>query len=84
MDLKTQISVVLLAEIQRNGSTTGTCAGLYAVAIGAAAGEGAVYWRPINDALAVKFGPKGRDRTKAAAWAIHDHGAAALKVALAA
>lgn len=78
MDFKTQMSVAIQAESRRKGATAATCAGLYAVAIGAASADGSEYWQPINAALETSFGAKGRDRVKVTAWAIHDAAAAAL------
>lgn len=82
MELSKQIAIGVTAEAKRKGATVATCAGLYAVAIGIAAGHGADYWRPLNETLEAAFGARGRDRVKATAWKIHDNAAAALKATL--
>lgn len=81
VNLADQISVAVRAEATRHGSTQGTCAGLYAFAIGAAAGADADYWGPINKAISQAFGMKGLIRVKEMAWKINDHAGKALKEA---
>lgn len=79
MNLQEQIAIAVQSEARRKGATTGTCAGLYAVAIGLASGTAADYWRPINEALEASFGPKGRERAKETAWKIHEHVVEAMR-----
>lgn len=82
MELRDQIAIAVKAEAQRAGATRGTCAAMYAVAIGLASSAGAEYWRPINSALEHQFGAAGRDSIKSLAWRIHDHAANALAEAM--
>lgn len=78
MNLQEQIAIAVQSEARRKGATTGTCAGLYAVAIGARDGGDTDYWTAINEALIGTFGLKGLGRVKETAWKIHKHVADAM------
>jgi len=81
MDLSDQFSIAIIAEASRKGATTGTCAGLYAMAIGTHDGSDAAYWKPLHDALVATFGRNGLERVKALAWTIYHNTALAIDAA---
>lgn len=77
MTLADQMAHAIHAELGLKGATQRSVAALYAVAVGAARPDVA-YWMPINEAIAARFGAKGRDRVKTMAWEIHNAAAQRL------
>jgi hypothetical protein len=73
-----RIGVSIMAEASRKGATAGTCAGLYAVALGSVRSCDGDFWGAVNSALCARWGPKGRERVKKTAWLMYDNAAAAM------
>lgn len=72
MNLADQIARAIQAELSLAGATRRSVAALYAVAIGASGDRGPEFWMPVNKAIAARFGDKGLDGVKKAAWQIHE------------
>lgn len=82
MNIADQMAHAIHAELGLKGATQRSVAALYAVAIGAGNARGAEFWMPINEAVATRFGAKGRDKVKAMGWEIHDAAAKRLAVSV--
>ena len=77
MLLSDQMAIAIKAELARKGTTKGSIAARYAIAIGTSSCN-PNYWQEVNQSLADQLGPQGRDSIKAIAWDIHNHIAAAF------